>query len=151
MRSRNTRSNKHPVKYNRRALGHSAPTTVAAAVAAILAGPTVVWAQSADATLAGFAAPGATVTVHSPATGLTRHGTAGGDGHFVIPGLPPGDYTVDAGTGTEQTVTLQVATTTNLDLSRYKGMHIIVTGEEGLDARWKNTPVITIQKIQVLD
>ena len=27
-------------------------------------------------------------------------------------------------------------------LSRYKGMHIIVTGEEGLDARWKNTPVI---------
>jgi hypothetical protein len=41
--------------------------------------------------------------------------------------------------------------TTNLDLSRYKGMHIIVTGEEGLDARWKNTPVITIQKIQVLD
>jgi uncharacterized protein YgiM (DUF1202 family) len=41
--------------------------------------------------------------------------------------------------------------TTNLDLSRYKGMHIIVTGEEGLDERWKNTPVITIQKIQVLD
>lgn len=40
---------------------------------------------------------------------------------------------------------------TNLDLSRYKGMHIIVTGEEGLDERWKNTPVITIQKIQVLD
>jgi uncharacterized protein YgiM (DUF1202 family) len=43
------------------------------------------------------------------------------------------------------------APTTNLDLSRYKGMHIIVTGEEGLDERWKNTPVITIQKIQVLD
>jgi outer membrane receptor protein involved in Fe transport len=125
MRSRNTRSNKHPVKYNRRALGRSAPTTVAAAVAAILAGPTVVWAQSADATLAGFAAPGATVTVHNPETGLTRHGTAGGDGHFVIPGLPPGDYTVDAGTGTEQTVTLQVATTTNLDL---KLTQVTVTG-----------------------
>ena len=42
-------------------------------------------------------------------------------------------------------------TSTNLDLSRYKGLHIIVTGEEGLDARWKNTPVITIQRIQVLD
>jgi SH3-like domain-containing protein len=41
--------------------------------------------------------------------------------------------------------------TTNLDLSRYKGLHIIVTGEEGLDERWKNTPVITIQRIQVLD
>jgi uncharacterized protein YgiM (DUF1202 family) len=42
-------------------------------------------------------------------------------------------------------------TSTNLDLSRYKGMHIIVTGEEALDPRWKNTPVITIQKIEVLE
>ena len=42
-------------------------------------------------------------------------------------------------------------TSTNLDLSRYKGLHIIVTGEEGLDERWKNTPVITIQQIRVLD
>lgn len=39
----------------------------------------------------------------------------------------------------------------NLDLSRYKGMHILVTGEVGLDERWPNTPVITIQKIQVLE
>ena len=116
MRSRNTRSNKHPVKLNRRAPGRPWPTTVAAAVAAILAGPTVVWAQTADATLAGYAAPGATVTAHNPATGLTRHGVAGGDGHFVIPGLPPGDYAVDAGPGTEQTLTLQVATTTQVDL-----------------------------------
>jgi uncharacterized protein YgiM (DUF1202 family) len=41
--------------------------------------------------------------------------------------------------------------TPNLDMSRYKGMHIIVTGEEGLDERWRNTPVITVQKIQVLE
>lgn len=39
----------------------------------------------------------------------------------------------------------------DLDLSRYKGLRIIITGEEGLDERWRNTPVITIQKIQVLD
>ncbi|HWX19191.1 MAG TPA: SH3 domain-containing protein [Candidatus Binatia bacterium] len=39
----------------------------------------------------------------------------------------------------------------NLDLRRYKGLRIIVTGEEALDERWGNTPVITIQKIQVLD
>lgn len=38
----------------------------------------------------------------------------------------------------------------NLDLRRYKGLRIIVTGEEGLEERWGNTPVITIQKIQVL-
>jgi uncharacterized protein YgiM (DUF1202 family) len=42
------------------------------------------------------------------------------------------------------------STTTNLNLSRYNGLHITVTGEEGLDARWKDTPVLTIQKIYVL-
>ena len=42
------------------------------------------------------------------------------------------------------------STTTNLNVSRYEGLHIVVTGEEGLDARWKDTPVLTIQKIYVL-
>lgn len=42
-------------------------------------------------------------------------------------------------------------TSTNLDLNRYKGLHIIVTGEEGLDDRWKTTPIISIQRIQVID
>jgi hypothetical protein len=39
----------------------------------------------------------------------------------------------------------------DLDLRRYKGLRIIVTGEEGLDERWRNTPVITIQRIQVIE
>ena len=42
------------------------------------------------------------------------------------------------------------STTTNLNLSRYNGYQIIVTGEEGLDARWKDTPVLTVQRIYVL-
>jgi len=42
-------------------------------------------------------------------------------------------------------------TSVNLDLRRYKGMRIIVTGEEGLDERWRNTPVITVQRIQVVE
>lgn len=42
------------------------------------------------------------------------------------------------------------STTTNLDLSRYDGFQIIVTGEEGLDARWKDTPVLSVQKIYVV-
>jgi outer membrane receptor for ferrienterochelin and colicin len=105
---------------NRRGhFGSPAPAvrmTVAAAVAAALMAPAGLRAQTADATLAGYAAPNATVTVHNTATGFTRHGTAGGDGHYVIPGLPPGDYTVDGGNGAQQSVTLQVATTTQLDL-----------------------------------
>jgi hypothetical protein len=52
---------------------------------------------------------------------------------------------------THQPINYLYTTSTNLDLSRYKGMHIIVTGEESLDERWKNTPVITIERIQVLD
>ena len=42
-------------------------------------------------------------------------------------------------------------TAKDLDLRRYKGLRIIVTGEEGLDDRWGNTPVLTIQKIQVVE
>jgi len=42
------------------------------------------------------------------------------------------------------------STTTNLNLGRYDGLHITVTGEEGMDVRWKDTPVLTIQKIYVL-
>jgi uncharacterized protein YgiM (DUF1202 family) len=50
-----------------------------------------------------------------------------------------------------QLINYLYTTSTNLDLNRYKGLHIIVTGEEGMDERWKYTPVITIQRIQVLD
>jgi hypothetical protein len=37
-----------------------------------------------------------------------------------------------------------------VDLSRYKGLRLIVTGEEALDERWRNTPVLTVQGIVVL-
>jgi len=50
-----------------------------------------------------------------------------------------------------KTINYLYTTSPELDLRRYKGLHIIVTGEEGLDERWKNTPVITIQRIQVVD
>jgi uncharacterized protein YgiM (DUF1202 family) len=40
--------------------------------------------------------------------------------------------------------------TAALEMSRYVGRHIIVSGQEGLDERWVNTPVLTIQKIYVV-
>jgi hypothetical protein len=54
----------------------------------------------------------------------------------------------DPATGTA--INYLFSNTTNLNLVRYNGRHISVTGEEGLDARWQQTPVLTIQKIYVL-
>ena len=52
---------------------------------------------------------------------------------------------------TDVNVDFLYTTTTNLDLSRYVGMRIIVTGEEGLAERWSEVPVLTIQRILVID
>jgi uncharacterized protein YgiM (DUF1202 family) len=53
--------------------------------------------------------------------------------------------------GTRKTINYLYSDAPGLDLHRYKGMHIIVTGEEGLDERWLNTPIIEIQRIQVVE
>lgn len=42
-------------------------------------------------------------------------------------------------------------TSTNLNLQRYVDLHIVVEGEESLDKRWLNTPVLTIKKIYVIE
>ncbi|MGN6094323.1 MAG: TonB-dependent receptor domain-containing protein, partial [Luteibacter jiangsuensis] len=87
-----------------------------ASVAAAAMTPSA-FAQSAIATLRGKAAPGATVTAFNPQTGLSRKATAGADGTYVINGLPPATYQVDAGPGTQQNVTLTVASTATLNLA----------------------------------
>jgi hypothetical protein len=88
-----------------------------ASIAAVLASPGLVWAQTADATLRGTAPADAEVTARNVATGLTRRAKANADGNYVIAGLPPGTYRVDAGAGTETVVTLSVASTSTLDLT----------------------------------
>ena len=52
---------------------------------------------------------------------------------------------------TDKNVDFLHSTTTNLNLSHYVGMRIIVTGEEGLAARWSDIPVLTVQRILVID
>lgn len=52
---------------------------------------------------------------------------------------------------TGRTIDYLFTSSPNLDLRRYKGLRIVVTGEEALEERWGNTPVLTIQKIQVLE
>ncbi|HEY3760724.1 MAG TPA: SH3 domain-containing protein [Verrucomicrobiae bacterium] len=51
---------------------------------------------------------------------------------------------------TDKNIDFLYTTSTNLDLSKYIGMQIIVTGEEDLAARW-DIPVLTIQQIIVVN
>jgi outer membrane receptor protein involved in Fe transport len=89
---------------------------LATAIAALLFGSGAVMAQSADATLRGKAPPESDVTAKNVATGITRRAHVAADGNYTLSGLPPGTYRVDAGPGTEQTVTVSVASTATLDL-----------------------------------
>jgi uncharacterized protein YraI len=73
-------------------------------------------------------------------------------------GLVRGTFSIQAPTRFElisinngKAINYLYTTSPDLDLGRYKGLHIIVTGEEGLDERWRNTPIITIQKIDVVE
>jgi hypothetical protein len=52
---------------------------------------------------------------------------------------------------TKQLINYLISPSPELDLRRFKGMHVIVTGEEGLEERWGNTPVLTIDKIEVVE
>lgn len=74
------------------------------------------FAQSSNATLRGKAPVGAEVTAKNTATGMTRRVMTNADGSYSLVGLSPGTYQVDAGPGTQQTVTLSVATSVSLDL-----------------------------------
>ncbi|WDS37749.1 TonB-dependent receptor [Pseudoxanthomonas sp.] len=75
------------------------------------------FAQSANATLRGKAEHGAEVTATNTATGLSRRVVASADGSYALVGLPPGTYSVQAG-GNTKTVTLSVATSVSLDLTK---------------------------------
>ncbi|HVX03721.1 MAG TPA: TonB-dependent receptor, partial [Rhodanobacteraceae bacterium] len=87
-------------------------------VTATLAMPTVSSAQTANATLQGQAAPGAQITARNTATGQVRTARANAQGRYILVGLPPGTWRVDAGPGTAQTVTLSVASTATLNLAQ---------------------------------
>jgi len=64
--------------------------------------------------------------------------------------IEPTDFELyDPKTGGE--IDYLYSTSTNLDLGRYKGLHIIVTGEESTVERWKNTPLLTVQRIKVVE
>jgi uncharacterized protein YgiM (DUF1202 family) len=51
---------------------------------------------------------------------------------------------------TGKTIDYVFSPSTNLMLKEYKGQRIIVTGEELLDERWQNTPVLIVDSLQTV-
>jgi hypothetical protein len=79
-----------------------------------------VFAANTDGSLVGQTRPGATVTVRSPDTGLTRTVTADAEGNYRFPFLPVGNYQVEvtqdgqAVTQTQANISLGNATVLNI-------------------------------------
>lgn len=101
--------------------------------------------NAAPATETNSPAP-APVETNLPPRIVTHEGVVG----FTASPVAPTDYKL-YDPGTFQIVDYLYTNAKDLDLKRYVNMRIVVTGVEGLDSRWKNTPVITIQRIEVLD
>jgi uncharacterized protein YgiM (DUF1202 family) len=77
---------------------------------------------------------------------VTHEGVVGSSGSLIS---PTAYVLYDPDTSKE--INFLYTTSTNLDISRYYGMRIVVTGAEGLAERWPDTPVLTIQRIEVLE
>src|SRR5213082_1924251 len=119
---------------------------VASAIASTAAGPGMVWAQESGATLQGKTDANAEVTAKNVDTGLTRRTKAGSDGTYTIVGLPAGTYNVDAGPGTQQTVTLNVATTDVLDLEKIATVTVSGTAQRLAEVRTSEIGTIVSQQ-----
>src|SRR5690242_19449098 len=119
------------------------------AVALMLAWSGGAWAQGAGATLEGSAPAGSEVTVRNTATGLVRRTKVGDDGSYAVAGLPSGTYSVNAGPGTEQVVTLSVASTLSLDLSKLET--VTVTGQRLAEVKTSEVgTIVPLQQIQTV-
>src|ERR1700686_2160512 len=122
---------------------------VASALAWAACAPSLTWAQDAGATLQGKAEADSEITVKNVDTGLTRHTKAGSDGIYTIVGLPAGTYNVNAGPGTEQVVTLSVASTETLDLEKLAT--VTVSGQAPRLAEVRTSEIGTIISQQQIE
>ena len=74
-------------------------------------------AQSVTGAVAGRANAGEQITVTNPATGLSRTVTVGAEGNYRVAQLPPGDYTLVAGSGEPIFVSVSLGGTTTVNLA----------------------------------
>jgi uncharacterized protein YgiM (DUF1202 family) len=95
--------------------------------------------------VASTTAPAVADTNPPPARVVSHEGVVGSSGSLIAP-TPYVLYDPD----TSKDINFLYTTSTNLDVGRYSGMRIIVTGEEALVERWPDTPLLTIHSIVVL-
>ena len=93
------------------------------------------FAQSTNSSLRGSAPANAVVTAKNTATGLVRSTKVSASGDYTLVGLPPGTYQVDAGPGTQQTVSLEIASNATLDLIEEKLEIVVVTGKRLVEVK----------------
>ena len=79
------------------------------------------FAQSATGGVAGRAAAGDTITVTNTATGLNRTVTVSKDGTYRIGQLPPGSYNLKAGSGAPVPFSVDLGTTTTVNVKGDSG------------------------------
>jgi len=103
-------------------------------------------APAADTNAVTAPTPEVDTNTPAPPRIVTHEGVVG----YTASPISPTDFKL-YDPDTFQNMDYLYTTSKDLDLKRYVNMRIIVTGVEGLDARWQDTPVITIQRIQVLD
>lgn len=101
---------------SKNALGHSALTRTALAIAASLLVSTVAYAQQSEGSIFGKAAAGQKVTITSIDTNSSRQLVADSSGSFVQSKLPPGQYTVTSN-GVTREVTVSIGTGTQVVLT----------------------------------
>jgi uncharacterized protein YgiM (DUF1202 family) len=86
------------------------------------------------------------VDTNLPPRIVTHEGVVGPVGSIIAP-TPYVLYDPS----TRANINFLYTTSTNLDVGRYVNMRIVVTGEESVAERWKDTPLLTIQRIVVLN
>jgi uncharacterized protein YgiM (DUF1202 family) len=96
--------------------------------------------------VAGTNATPAAVETPLPPRIVLREGIVSGNTSIQAP-----SYYSLVGMDTGRTINYLRTPSTEVHLGLYMGRHVIVQGEEALDERWPKIPVLTLQRIQVID
>jgi len=77
---------------------------------------------------------------------VTREGIVKGSVSIQAP-----SYFVLRSLDNNRTINYLVSPSTNIVVSGFRNQRVMITGEESLDERWPNTPVIEIETIQAVE